>query len=96
LKNENRNGRDGKLLKLNILKSWKRYLKRGGIQLNMGIDKRLCITVPEAAEMLGISRNFAYELVKRGQLPVIRFGKRLLIPRLALEKRLEEGVTQCK
>jgi excisionase family DNA binding protein len=62
----------------------------------MGIDKRLCITVPEAAEMLGISRNFAYELVKRGQLPVIRFGKRLLIPRLALEKRLEEGVTQCK
>lgn len=64
--------------------------------MNMGIDKRLCITVPEAAEMLGISRNFAYELVKRGQLPVIRFGKRLLIPRLALEKRLEEGVTQCK
>ena len=62
--------------------------------MNMAIDKRLCITVPEAAEMLGISRNFAYELVKQGQLPVIRFGKRLLIPRVALEKRLEEGVTQ--
>ena len=64
----------------------------GGIQLNMGIDNRLCITVPEAAEKLGISRNFAYELVKRGQLPVIRFGKRLLIPRVALEKMLEEGI----
>jgi excisionase family DNA binding protein len=65
------------------------------MELNMGIDKRLCITVPEAAEMLGISRNFAYELVKQGQLPVIRFGKRLLIPRVALQKRLEESVTQC-
>jgi len=55
---------------------------------------RLCIAVPEAAEMLGISRNFAYELVKQKQLPVIRFGKRLLIPRAALEKMLEEGVVQ--
>lgn len=60
--------------------------------MNIAIEKRLCITVPEAAEMLGISRNFAYELVKQGQLPVIRFGKRLLIPRVALEKRLEEGI----
>lgn len=55
-------------------------------------EKRLCITVPEAAAMLGISRNFAYELVKQKQLPVIKFGKRLLIPRAALEKMLEKGV----
>jgi len=71
------------------------YLKRVVTKLKMDIEKRLCITVPEAAEKLGISRNFAYELVKQGQLPVIRFGKRLLIPRVALAKRLEEGVTQC-
>jgi excisionase family DNA binding protein len=60
--------------------------------LNIAIDKRLCITVPEAAELLGISRNFAYELVKRGELPSRRFGKRILIPRVALEKMLEKGV----
>ena len=53
--------------------------------------ERLCITVPEAAKMLGISRNFAYELVKRHELPVRKFGKRLLIPRVALEKLLEKG-----
>ena len=77
-------------MKLKILNNWKEYLKKGGVELNTGIDKRLCITVPEAAEMLGISRNFAYDLVKQGKLPVIRFGKRLLIPRVALEKKLEE------
>ena len=47
--------------------------------------------MPEAAEMLGISRNFAYELVKRHELPVRKFGKRLLIPRVALEKMLAKG-----
>jgi len=57
-------------------------------------DMRLCITVPEAAAMLGVSRNFGYELVRQGQLPVIRLGKRLLIPRAALEKMLERGVSK--
>ena len=58
------------------------------------IDQRLCITVPEAAKMLGISRNFAYELVKRHKLPVRKFGKRLLIPRVAFEKMLEKDEGQ--
>ena len=63
-----------------------------GLPRHSAIEKRLCITVPEAAEMLGISRNFAYELVKQGQIPVIRFGKRLLIPKVGLERMLEKGV----
>ncbi|MFC1893838.1 helix-turn-helix domain-containing protein, partial [Chloroflexota bacterium] len=61
---------------------------------NTVIEKRLCITVPEAATMLGLSRNFAYELVKQRKLPVVQFGKRLLIPRVALEKMLEKGVPE--
>ena len=62
-----------------------------GLPRHAALEKRLCVTVPEAGEMLGISRNFAYELVRRGELPVIIFGKRKLIPRAALEKRLEEA-----
>ena len=64
----------------------------GGLPRHTAIEKRLCITVPEAAEMLSLSRNFAYELVKQKKLPVVKFGKRLLIPRVALEKMLEKGV----
>ena len=64
---------------------------RRGMPRQPSIDKRLCITVTEAAAMLGISRNFAYELVKQKKLPVIQFGKRLLIPRVALERMLERG-----
>jgi excisionase family DNA binding protein len=46
-------------------------------------------TVPEAAEILGISRGAAYEAVKKKQLPAIRLGRRCLVPRRALERMLE-------
>ena len=59
------------------------------IERNSGVE-RLCLTVPEAAEMLGLSRNNAYKLVKEKQLPSIKFGKRILIPRVALGKMLEK------
>jgi len=45
---------------------------------------RLVLTVAEAGELLGISRAFAYELVARGELPVIRLGRRRLVPKRAL------------
>jgi len=61
-----------------------------GLPRHNPIDNRLCITVPEAAEMLCMSKNHAYKMVKEKQLPVVKFGKRLLIPRLALEKMLEK------
>jgi excisionase family DNA binding protein len=52
-------------------------------------DSRLVITVAEAATMLGISRSFAYELAKRGDLPVIQLGRRQLVSKTALAKMME-------
>jgi len=45
---------------------------------------RLVFTVTEAAELLGVSRAFAYELAARGELPVLRLGRRLVVPKAAL------------
>lgn len=42
------------------------------------------LTVPEAARFLGIGRNSAYEAVARGEIPSIRIGKRILVPRSRL------------
>ena len=44
----------------------------------------LVMTVPQAAELLGISRGLAYEAATRGELPTIRIGRRLLVPRARL------------
>lgn len=51
-------------------------------------DGKLCYTIPEAAALLGFSRNFGYELARRGEIPVIRFGKRMVVPKAALERVL--------
>ena len=48
----------------------------------------LVLTVSEAAKLLRISRGSAYEAIKRSELPYIKVGKRILIPRYALEKIL--------
>jgi excisionase family DNA binding protein len=55
-------------------------------------EERLVYTVAEAGELLGISRAFAYELVARGELPVIRLGRRRLVPKVALLAIVEGGL----
>ena len=46
---------------------------------------RLALSVEEAAKLLGISRDLAYDLVARGELPALRLGRRVVVPRRALE-----------
>jgi excisionase family DNA binding protein len=50
----------------------------------------LTYTVEKAASLLGIGRNKGYEAAKSGELPTIKFGKRILVPRLALERMLSK------
>jgi excisionase family DNA binding protein len=44
----------------------------------------LFIDVEEAAKLIGISRSSAYEAARNGELPTVRFGRRLRVPRGAL------------
>ena len=44
-------------------------------------DDTQLLTVPETARLLRISRNLAYELVARGELPSVRLGRAIRIPR---------------
>jgi len=53
-------------------------------------DDRLTWTVNEAAQLLGISRATAYEAAHRGELPVRLIGRRMLVPRIALLRLLEQ------
>jgi excisionase family DNA binding protein len=47
-------------------------------------DDHLVLSVAETGALLGLSRAFAYELVARGELPVVRFGRRIVVPKAAL------------
>ncbi len=46
---------------------------------------RLLIGVKEAAQLLGIGRDSAYQLIREGRLPALRIGRRILVPSAALE-----------
>lgn len=50
------------------------------------------LTVPEAAKLLRISRNLAYELVARHEIPAIRLGRVIRVPKQGLEEWLDRQV----
>ena len=45
-------------------------------------------TVPIAGKLLGLSRNKAYEAASRGDIPTLRFGKRIVVPTMPLRRML--------
>ncbi len=50
------------------------------------------LSVPEAGKLyLGIGRDSAYEAARRGDLPIIRVGKLMRVPVVAMERMLEEA-----
>ena len=48
-------------------------------------------TVSEAARLLRISRNSAFKAARQGELPTLRFGRRLVVPKAKLLKMLGEA-----
>jgi excisionase family DNA binding protein len=48
------------------------------------LEGQLTFTIDQAAALLGISRSTAYECARRGELPVLRFGRRLVVTRATL------------
>ena len=51
-------------------------------------DMPATMSVPAAAELMGISRSAGYRGVARGEIPSIRIGGRLLVPTAKLYQML--------
>ncbi len=48
----------------------------------------LTVTVEEAAALLGMSRNGAYNAIREGEIPSIRIGRCIRVPTHPLKKLL--------
>ena len=48
-------------------------------------DARLGYSIEEFAERVGIGRTLAYQAALRGEIPTRRIGRRLIVPRAALD-----------
>jgi excisionase family DNA binding protein len=62
--------------------------KSGPNTVHLRSSKPATYSVPEAGRILGLGKNASYEAAHRGELPVLRFGRKLRVPRAALEKML--------
>jgi excisionase family DNA binding protein len=63
-------------------------MNRDGVRETVAATQET-ISVLEAARILGLSRDGAYAAAARGELPVIRIGRKLLVPRRRLMAMLE-------
>lgn len=61
---------------------------RRGISLSELPD---ILTVEETIGVLRLGRNSVYEGIRRGEIPAIRIGRRLVIPKTGIERLLNRA-----
>jgi excisionase family DNA binding protein len=48
------------------------------------------LSVDDVAKVLGVGRSAVYEAIHRGEIPALHFGRRIVVPRVALLRLLGE------
>ena len=54
-------------------------------------EDKLTYSVTQAGELLGIGRSAAYQGVRKGEIPSVTIGNRILVPKTALKRLLSEA-----
>ena len=58
----------------------------------MSVENRQLLRAEEAAHMLGIGRTKIYEMIARGEIPALRIGRLVRVPRHALEEWISDRI----
>ena len=53
--------------------------------------ERQTMNCDECAKLLGVARSTVFSAIQRGQIPYLRVSRRILIPRAAIERLLQNG-----
>ncbi len=56
----------------------------------------LTVTVEEAGKLLGVSKPLVYNLIHSKSFPTVRIGRRVVIPKIELERWLSEQTNRQK
>ena len=54
------------------------------------MSERMLLRVEEVSQMLGIGRSTVFEMIARHELPVLRIGRLVRVPRHALDDWIAE------
>ena len=58
-------------------------------------DDLLVYDVPEAGALLGLTRNGSYDAAKRGDIPTIRIGGLIKVPKAAFHRMIEHPAAKA-
>jgi excisionase family DNA binding protein len=58
----------------------------------VGRDDQVVLSITEAAQFMGVSANSMKRAIARGDIPFIRLGVRVLVPRRGLENYIERSL----
>ena len=64
--------------------------------MTTGIQRETYNLWPEAGQKLGLGRNATYEAARKGDIPTIRIGGRILVPKAAFERMLSAEPTTAR
>ncbi len=62
----------------------------------MNVKDKKTFSIPEVAKALGICKTHAYKLAHEGRFPVLKLGRRLVIPKNWLEEFLDQEFENYK
>jgi putative molybdopterin biosynthesis protein len=58
------------------------------------MEPKKLLRVEEVAELLGVHRCTVFELLRKQELPVLRIGRAVRIPRKALDKWIDDNTEE--
>lgn len=75
---------------MNPAGGWQRRSKAANGMRSNDVERKT-YSVDEAAAILGISRSLAYECIKTGEIPSIKFRRRIVIPAYVIDQLVSES-----
>jgi len=63
-------------------------------KIKEALMERQTYTIRECAKILGVGVSVMYESARRGELPVLKFGRRLVVPKYAFDRMLQDPEAQ--
>lgn len=52
---------------------------------------KIVYSISEVSKLLGVSRSYAYQMVKEKTLPVLELGRRKVVPKIQLEEWIQKN-----
>ena len=77
---------------LEVVKIICRFIRNNLVE----IAESAAYSIPQAGAMVGLSRNGAYDAARPGEIPVMEFGRKKIVPKAVWDRMLGLAATPAR